>query len=442
MTDELTPRARVNPTTQATLRSPELDALRGFAVLGIFQINIIYFGATYAATRYPPLFEGPRELNILSWGFSHLLVEGAMFALFSMLFGAGALLALDEGRRAEEEGVSAIEHYYRRNLWLILFGVLHAFVLLWPMEILFTYGVLGLALFPLRNLRPRTLMIVGTLMVMWGAQPPSLLYLDEVPTEVAELGSIVPTGIGDWNQPTLLEEEVDEMMAELVLYRSDYLSIFINGFDAATAQQSVNLYQDNIWDAGGMMLIGMALLKWGVLNAERSLLFYLALAVAGFAAAIALRLPALSGAVAGGFASESVDAIYGTQNLIGRLPLALGYVGLIMLLCRWRRLGGMIRALAATGRMAFSHYVGQTLFAIFLFYGFGFALFGASNYYQLLLIALAFGVAQMALSPLWLKHFYQGPLEWLWRTLVRLRWQPFRRSSAGIAGGCGESGSM
>ena len=409
--------------------------------MGIFQVNITYFGATYASTRYPTLSDGSPELNILSWGFSHLLLEGAMFALFSMLFGAGALLLLDEHRLEGARGTQAIDHYYRRNLWLILFGVLHAFVLLWPMEILFTYGVLGLALFPLRNLKPRSLMIVGTLMVLWGTQPLSLIYLGEESTEVAEFQPAVPTPVDYRTPPTLFEEEVDEMMAELMLYRSDYLNIFLNGFEAATSQQSINLYEDNIWDAGGMMLVGMALLKWGVLTGERSLLFYLALTVAGFASAVFLRLPALSEAVASGFAAEQADAIYGTRNLMGRLPLALGYVGLLMLLCTRRWLGGLTRALAATGRMAFSHYIAQTLFSIFLFYGFGFALFGEFTYYQLLLIALSFGGVQMLVSLLWLKRFHQGPLEWLWRTLVQLKPQPFRKSPAENAGGYREAGT-
>jgi hypothetical protein len=91
----------------STARWLEFDALRGFAVVGIFWVNIIYFGWPYGAIPYPILFGGIPELNILSWGFIHLRVEGAMFALFSMLFGASALILLGEQRLA---GLHKLHH--------------------------------------------------------------------------------------------------------------------------------------------------------------------------------------------------------------------------------------------------------------------------------------------------------------------------------------------
>jgi len=414
---------------QTDIRRPELDVLRGFAVLGIFLVNIIFFGWPYDANLYPTLFGGLHGLNVLSWGFVHLLVEGAMFALFSMLFGASALMLLGTERLSGADGVRAVDFFYRRNLWLIVFGLLHAFFLLWPLEILFTYGVLGLALFPLRNLRPTTLLVAGVLMVTWGTAP-----LDPFPADTPTVSAVVseqqpverrPLSEGELLQA--LDQEIETMAAEMALYHSDYASIFWDSVDVAVGQQTANLYEDNIWDAGGMMLVGMALFKWGILTGQRSLAFYLIMTVAGFALAVFLRLPGVSAGIVSGFDPDQVRHVASVPSLLGRLPLALGYVGLIMLLCRWDWLRGLSRALGATGRMAFTHYVGQTVFAILLFYGFGFGLFARFAYFELILIALAFGGVQVLISVFWLRYFRQGPLEWLWRSLVRWRLQPFLR---------------
>jgi uncharacterized protein len=164
-----------------------------------------------------------------------------------------------------------------------------------------------------------------------------------------------------------------------------------------------------------------------VLTGRRSGIFYLAVTLLGFAAAILLRLPAVAAAVASGFDPQWVRFIGSAANLVGRLPLALGYIGLIMLLCRRQWLSGTARALAAAGRLAFTNYVGQTLFAIFLFYGFGFGLFAEFAYYQLLLVAMGLSLFQLFASVVWLQYFRQGPLEWLWRSLIYLQRQPFRR---------------
>ena len=408
-------------------RRLELDALRGFAVLLIFWVNIVFFGWPYEANLYPTLFGGPDNLNILGWGINHLLLEGAMFSLFCMLFGASALLLLDEHRLSGPGGLRAVDYYFRRNLWLIGFGLVHAFVLLWPLEILFTYGVLGLALYPLRRFKALTLFAVGLLMTAWGAGLPFPLDTISPAAQAVQHQAASPVRISEMDLLLALQEEIADMWVEMSLYRSDYLSIFQANIDVAVSQQTTTLYEDNLWDAGGMMLIGMALFKWGVLTGRRSLIFYLVLTLLGFAAAILLRLPAVVVGIASGFDPDWVRFIGSPANLVGRLFLALGYIGLIMLLCRWVWLSGTVRALAAAGRLAFTNYVAQTIFAIFLFYGFGFGMFAEFAYYQLLLIVLGFSLFPLLARVVWLHLFRQGPLEWLWRSLIYLQRQPLRR---------------
>ena len=103
--------------------------------------------------------------------------------------------------------------------------------------------------------------------------------------------------------------------------------------------------------------------------------------------------------------------------------MVLGHVGLIGLLCRWGRAGWLTGPLAATGRLALTNYIAQTVFSIILFYGLGFGLFATLERWQLALICFGVWTFQIGFSVLWLRHYRYGPLEWLWRSLIdgRLR---------------------
>ena len=57
----------------------------------------------------------------------------------------------------------------------------------------------------------------------------------------------------------------------------------------------------------------------------------------------------------------------------------------------------------------------------------GFGLFGGLERHQLYLIVFAVWAAQLIMSPIWLRHYRFGPLEWLWRYLTYGKVPPFRR---------------
>jgi uncharacterized protein len=415
-------------------RIPELDVLRGFAVLGIFWINIVYFGLPYDAFDMPLLFGHADRWNLFAWWLDSQFVEGSMFALFSMLFGASALIILDEAKLQGGRGVQVVERYYRRNLWLIAFGLFHAFILLSPFEVLFSYGVLGLVLFPLRRLSARTLLAAGLLLTVV-----NIPDVDEAPPpgganssqeqRLDHLRHLID-GIPEDRRGAVIQayrhSRLDGMQAEIDLYRSDYARIFDFNKGTAVYQQTHNFYVDNVFDAGGMMLIGMALLKLGVISGGRSGALYLAMMLLGYATALVMRLPIAYEAIQLGLPPKVMLGLSEHRDLLARLPLAVGHIGLIMLLCRAPRMAPLLKGFAAAGRMALSNYLVQSLFSIFLFYGFGLGLFAALERYQLALIAVAFGGLQIICSVLWLRFFRYGPMEWLWRSLVRGGPEPLR----------------
>lgn len=136
-----------------TERIRTLDVIRGFALCGILLMNIVGFGLP-VETVFPKLFTQPVDnINFKTFEFLASVCEGTMRALFSMLFGAGILLYTAK-KEDTSNGYTIADFYYRRLLWLILFGLINAYVLLWHGDILFAYGVCGLFLFPFRKLKP------------------------------------------------------------------------------------------------------------------------------------------------------------------------------------------------------------------------------------------------------------------------------------------------
>jgi uncharacterized protein len=132
------------------------------------------------------------------------------------------------------------------------------------------------------------------------------------------------------------------------------------------------------------------------------------------------------------FANQWVSSprayLIGVQhNYWASMLVSLGWIGAVMLLCRSAVLEALKRALAAVGRTAFSNYILQTVLCTTIFYGHGLGLFGQVERSGLALIVLAIWLTQLTISPIWLRHFHFGPLEWLWRSLSYRKVQPFRR---------------
>jgi uncharacterized protein len=129
--------------------------------------------------------------------------------------------------------------------------------------------------------------------------------------------------------------------------------------------------------------------------------------------------------------AENFDFVYffragGLYDYIGSVFVSLGHIGLLTIVFRSGILKGLIRRLAAAGRMALTNYLMDTILCSILFFGFGFGLFGEINRFGLIWIVFGIWAVQLIISPVWLKHFRFGPAEWLWRTLTYMKRQPMR----------------
>jgi uncharacterized protein len=183
------------------------------------------------------------------------------------------------------------------------------------------------------------------------------------------------------------------------------------------------------FDMMPFMLIGMALLKWGVLAAQRPVKFYLAMMVVGYVIGISLGLYEYAVLVAGDFGAVANAQANRTYE-ISRLAMVAGHIGFVFVAIKLGVLKPLQRGLAAAGQMALTNYLTQTLICTTLFYSFGFGLglYNQLERIELYMIWAAIITVQICWSVLWLRYFRFGPFEWLWRSLTYWQIQPLRKN--------------
>ena len=190
--------------------------------------------------------------------------------------------------------------------------------------------------------------------------------------------------------------------------------------------QSKSLYMFTFWDTVCMMLIGMALLRLGILNAERSVRFYLGLMAVGYGIGLSINAYEIDLLLSRNFSPRAVQQAYISYDL-GRLFVSLGHVGLVMLICRRGWMQWLTSSCAAVGQMALTNYVMHSVICGLVFFGIGFSMFGEMQRYELYYVVAAICLFQLLISKIWLDKYRFGPLEWCWRSLTYLKKQKMRR---------------
>ncbi len=405
-----------NGPVAETARITSLDVLRGFAVLGILVMNIQSFSMIGAAYMNPYAYGDMSGANRLVWFLSHLFADMKFMAIFSMLFGAGVVLMAE---RRTAAGKPAAGLHYRRMLGLLLFGLLHGY-LLWYGDILFAYSVCGFWVYLLRNKRPRTLLVVG-LIVVGISSAVSVFWQATMPWWPPEA---VENLRDTWWEPP--PEAVAE---ELRTYRGSWPEQEALRAPKTFYMESSRLLMSTMWRAGGLMLMGMALFKLGILSAARSSRTYIAMISVG----AFVGLPVVAFGVFFRNASDwNVRSAFfgGAQfNYWASILVALGWIGAVMLVCKSGGLPRLTTALASVGRMALSCYLLETIICTTIFYGHGLGLFGSIERTGQSAIVTAVSLILLLFCPWWMRRFRFGPFEWLWRSLTYWKTQPFRRNS-------------
>jgi uncharacterized protein len=398
-------------------RIASLDVLRGLGVLGMLAAHIQLFAFPSLARWHPSAYGDLDGLNFWVWLVNSILVDGKFISIFAMLVGASIIMIAGA---AETPGVPAWRTHALRMTALLALGLLHAY-LLWYGDMLVALALCGAVVFFARRLSPGWLLLLAGLVFANASVLSMALTWSTAQSD--------PVAMILWTEQWTPRPEA--IALELAQYRGGWLEQMAHRVPAAWESQTWTFAMRVFWQTTGLMLLGMALFKLGVLTAQRARAFYVRMALIGFGGGTLL----ISVALWRSFATQwdLLDYVLVSQELRywGNLLVALGWTALVMLICQR---GWPLRLLAGVGRMALTNYLLQTLICTTIFYGHGFGLFGHIDRAGQFAIVLVIWAFQLIASSAWLNYFASGPVEWVTRWFVFGRRPGFVRSSPAGAG--------
>ncbi|MHA4844042.1 DUF418 domain-containing protein [Flavitalea antarctica] len=426
-----------------------IDSLRGIALLGILLMNMPFFSMPFMSAMDLRVRNEYSGINYYTWWTVSGFFEGTMRAMFSMLFGAGTILLLNRLEK-KHTGTYPADIYYRRLIWLLIFGLINAFIFLWVGDILYSYAICGLFLFPFRKLAPKYLLLIGIgLMLMMNLKNTLSFYEGKSDRKKGEYA----VALEKKKQKLTDEQKADkekylarvermkpenmkkEAAKETAAFRKGYFALMAHLQPINNEIQSIGFYNNLFYDVLAFFFFGMALFKWGVLTGQRSTKFYLLMSLIGYSVGLTLSYLILRASV-----DVKFDRSYLADKLLfdfydeKRLFLCLGHIGLIMVIYKLRIMNWLFGLLACVGQMAFSNYLMQSIICTLIFNGYGLRWFDAMERYQIYIVVAGIWIFQIIFSSIWLKYYRFGPFEWLWRSLTYWKRQPFSRSEATVPG--------
>lgn len=404
------------PSTQSANREHFMDALRGFALLGIFIVNTP--GFTNPHPEGPGQWIFPEADKVMF--FVHTwLIEGKFYSIFSLLFGWG--IALQVSR------IDNISIIWRRLFFMFLLGSVHL-LLIWSGDIITFYAIMGVFLLMLRKLPNKYLLIIGISLIL----SPILFYylrmnfpLFRFPSEkLNEFGMFLDENILGMTKP----EEFEKLLRNGSAW--DLIKFNFDGFPYRFADL---LFQNRGVKVLGMFLIGFVVGQSGFFRSAVQHPYYLWI-IAGIGLTMGMPFNYYYAAIkeaGSGYYQFKTEGLYQTiYYALGVMPLAIAYVALLALLFRASIGQRILMVFAKAGKMAFSTYVAQSLTNIFVFYGIGLGLMGKMGAIAWTVYALVVFIFQIIVATIWLRYFQYGPLEWAWRSMTYNKVQPWLKEKA------------
>jgi uncharacterized protein len=403
-------RGRFGPLP-AESRLFEVDVLRGFALFTVLLENMYGFGADSIAWSSVP--------DRLAFATMEIFVESKSWTLFSLLFGFGFALQLDRARGA---GVALLPVYLRRLVVLFALGAAHA--LLFDGDILMLYAELGLGLLLVRRFPTRGLLLLAAALLLVF---PLVRFVDAAPARPARANQIEKA------QARLERAQRTDVYAigSLAEVAADNASAIPADplEDVATPESGLAVF--------AMFLVGFCVGRSGSLRDIPGNAAAIARVRAwglglGLGAMVVKQILAFTTGYAVFQAQRAGPAVQLAGDLLfafGTTALALGYAATLILAAHTPRGRTVLAPLARVGLLSLTVYLTQTLMFTTLFYGYGFGQVFRLGPVAVTGWAVIFFAVQIVACGWWSRRFRFGPMEWLWRSLTYLRWQPLRLRS-------------
>ena len=384
-----------------------LDAIRGFALLGIFIMNMPSFSTSRfqgadGAHQWPEWWDRTAEV------LRDVLFSGKFNSMFSMLFAIGFILLLERLEARNPQHAKAI--YLRRIGWLFVFGVVHSCVF-WTGDVLHIYALLGLVLLALRRVPEKWL---------WALFAASLLYV------------LIPT---TYRLLTYDPAAVQARIALMAQWEASNNAAYGTGSFLAAAREHTREMVFSYTDPRSLMntlgfYVGLSTTMVLGLILGRRHFFENAASQLDLVKRVqwsALAVGIVTGAIFGYYEATVTDPL--TPTVLGmtarvayvvcRVATMAFYVATIVRAVHSVRWRSLLTPIATVGRMPLTNYLLQTLLGTFIFYGWGLGFWGRIGPALQLVLAIAiYFVIQVPLTSWYLRRFKLGPMEYLWRSLT------------------------
>ncbi len=371
-------------------RITNLDFIRGFALLGILVMNVIAFGLPLTATTNSSTYGIDNILDWIVLVVSSVFFEYKMMGLFSMLFGVGIMIFLEN---AEKKTSKPKTLAIWRNFLLFCFGLLHLSI--WEGDILAPYAICAFLLIIFPDVKKPILLLSAIVLLIIA----SIVITNYFSSLYDTSGNLISQE--EW---VLLVSEGGEL---------SYGNIWFPDSESPGNLIGMWWYIGAFFRAITLMLFGILLYKLNIIQGNKDISFYKKISVYGFSIGLPLSIYSIYLLVSSGY-DPSVLFISNIFNTLSVIPMVLGYTGVLTILNLKLR-DSITDRLRACGKMAFTNYITQTIFGVFFLGAFGLDTFSRS---ELMIFVFLVWIIQIAWSKPILEKFNYGPLEWIWRKLT------------------------
>ena len=393
------------PTSQPVKkRIISLDALRGFALLGIAAANFPEFSLWTFLDEESQLKMKTGSLDIIVRAFQYMFVDGKFYTIFSILFGIGFSIIISH---AMEKGANGFRIFYRRMVLLLLIGLFHL-LFIWSGDILMLYAAIGMLLPLFRNCNPKTILkfavffltlpiLVEILRTVTHFNPADLLY-------------------SAWWQTAYSYGINENNFASWLLKSDTYSDVHAFLMQGAVERMWEFVLGQRYFKVLGLFLLGYYIGKQQIFKYLDENLALL-IKVAKICCCVGLPLSMVY--VWRSMSLQPLGQVFHTIiYTFSVYPLGIAYMSLISIIYVKTKASSIWQILAYPGRMALTCYILQSTFGMIIFYGIGLGLGMTSGLFFTEIVAVLVFTIEIVLSAFWLKFFNFGPLEWIWRMLT------------------------
>lgn len=393
-----------NKISSAGGRILSVDALRGFAVMGIVLLhNIEHFNFySFPETASPLLSNLDRHL----WDLLFFLFSGKAYAIFALLFGFTFYL---QSHNCEKRGQDFRNRYMWRLVLLLGFGFINA--CFFPGEILVLYALLGFVLVPVRHLSDKAVAWIAAILMLqpleWCKVIYALMNPEANPQQmIYSLGDVYPQlGGNSW-----------------------WEMVKVNFVTGQLASLNWAWCYGRVFQTASLFMFGMLLGRRGLFHAtdeshERVTRFWLRTGLYALPSAVVLYFlkDFIYVQIKNPFLDATMQTIWNSwYNLAFMLVIVSGF-----LLLYWSYQGKVLDLLVPYGKMSLTDYVTQSVIGSFLYFGYGLELHRHLGTTFSLLVGVAFFLVQLLFAHWWFRHFKRGPLETIWH---RLTWMGAKKA--------------